>query len=137
MTRDDIAQFMALAFPDHGMTITAVDQHGATLRCAITEAQHLRPGNTVSGPAQMALADAAMYVAIQGALGFTPQAVTTSLTINFLRRPKADRALIAQCALLKVGSTLVTGEVSLFSEGEIAPVAHVVATYALPRASGT
>lgn len=39
----------------------------------------------------MAIADVALYVAVLGEIGIVPLAVTTSLTINFLRRPAADR----------------------------------------------
>ena len=45
----------------------------------------------------MALADTALYVAIHSTLGLTPQAVTASLNINFLRRPSADKAIVATC----------------------------------------
>ena len=38
----------------------------------------------------------------------------------------------AQCKLLRVGRTLVVGEVALYSEGSDDPVAHVVGTYAIP-----
>ena len=46
--------------------------------------QHLRPGDTVSGPTLMALADVAMYAALLGAIGLVPLAVTTNLNINFV-----------------------------------------------------
>ncbi len=39
---------------------------------------------------------------------------------------------IAECSLIKVGRTLVVGEVSLYSEGVIDLVAHVVGTYSIP-----
>ena len=42
----------------------------------------------------MSLADFAMYVAVLGAIGWVPLAVTTNLTINFLKKPAA-RDLIA------------------------------------------
>ena len=80
----------------------------------------------------MAVADVAVYVAIQGEIGIVPMAVTTSLTINFLRKPSADAAIVGVCKLLKLGRTLAVGEVALYSEGDDEPVAHVVATYALP-----
>ncbi len=44
--------------------------------------------------------------------------------------PRGDRDIIGECRLLKVGRTLIVGEVSLFSEGSDKPVAHVVGTYA-------
>jgi acyl-coenzyme A thioesterase PaaI-like protein len=40
--------------------------------------------------------------------------------------------VIAKCQLLKVGRTLVVGEVTLYSEGDERPIAHAVGTYSLP-----
>ncbi|MDX1735986.1 MAG: PaaI family thioesterase, partial [Halioglobus sp.] len=61
-----------------------------------------------------------------------PLAVTTSMSINFLRKPSAQSDLIGKCVLLKVGQSLVVGEVYLYSDGQEDPVAHVVGTYSLP-----
>ena len=94
--------------------------------------RHLRPGGTVSGPVLMEVADAALYVALLGTLGLVALAVTTNLNINFMRKPRADRDVIAECRLLKVGKTMVIGEVSLYSDGEPEPVAHATGTYAIP-----
>jgi uncharacterized protein (TIGR00369 family) len=92
----------------------------------------LRPGGTVSGPVLMALADVALYTAVLGKLGLVALAVTSNLSINFLRKPSADKAIVAHCKLIKVGRTLVMGEVMLYSRGDEKPVAHVMGTYALP-----
>ncbi|HEY5292412.1 MAG TPA: PaaI family thioesterase, partial [Burkholderiales bacterium] len=59
--------------------------------------------------------------------------VTTSLSINFLRKPSANRAIVGVCKLMKVGKSLAVGEVVLYSEGVEEPVAHVVGTYSIPR----
>ena len=80
----------------------------------------------------MGIADVALYVAILGRIGIVPLAVTTSLTINFLRKPTAKSRIIAECKLLKVGRTLIVGEVSLYSDGSEELVAHVVGTYSVP-----
>ena len=89
----------------------------------------LRPGGTISGPAQMALADFVMYAAVLGAVGEVPLAVTTQLSIIFLQRPTGQ--LTAECRLLKVGKRLAVGEVSLLDEtGSL--VSHVTATYSIP-----
>src|SRR3546814_12425162 len=61
---------------------------------------HVRPGGTLSGPAQLALADFAMYAALLGAPGEVPSAVTTRLYITFLQRPRPG-GLVATCRLLK------------------------------------
>src|SRR3546814_2641256 len=75
---------------------------------------HVRPGGTLSGPAQMALADFAMYAALLGALGEVPLAVTTSLNINFLQRPRPG-GLVATCRLLKLGKRLPLSHTSIYS----------------------
>jgi acyl-coenzyme A thioesterase PaaI-like protein len=80
----------------------------------------------------MALADCAAYVAILGKIGEVALAVTTSLNINFLRKPAADRDIIAYCRLLKAGKRLVVCEVFIHSQGIEDPVAHVTATYSIP-----
>ncbi len=80
----------------------------------------------------MELADCALYVALLAEIGIVPLAVTTSLSINFMRKPAADRDLIGVCRLLKVGKTLAVGEVAIYSEGMDAPVAHATGTYAIP-----
>jgi len=95
----------------------------------------LRPGGTIAGPAQMALADVAMYGLVMSRLGRVDLAVTTSLSINFLRRP-TPAAITAEGRLLKLGKRLAVGDVTLLSEGLAEPVAHAVVTYSLPPAKG-
>jgi len=95
----------------------------------------LRPGGTVSGSSMMTLADATMYVAILASIGWVPLAVTTSLNINFLKKPKAGDVL-ADCKLLKLGKRLTVGEIAIRSDGEEEMVAHSVATYSIPPREG-
>ena len=85
-TKGEIAGFLAAAFPDRGFVVEAVGNASATLSYTVGT-DDLRPGGTVSGPVLMAVADVALYVAILGEIGIVPLAVTTSLTINFLRKP--------------------------------------------------
>jgi len=70
-------------------------------------------------------------VAVLAAIGPVPLAVTINLNINFLRKP-AQRDLTAEARLLKLGKRLATGEVTIRSDGEEAPVAHVTSTYSIP-----
>ena len=108
--------------------------HGtARVRLPAGEA-HIRPGGTLSGPAQMALADFAMYAALLGAIGEVPLAVTTSLNINFLHRPRPGD-LLAHCRLVKLGKRLAVGDIMVHSEGMEAPVSHATATYSIPPRS--
>jgi acyl-coenzyme A thioesterase PaaI-like protein len=86
----------------------------------------------VSGPVLMSVADVGIWVAIMGQVGLVPMTVTTSFNINFLRKPSAERAIVAECRVIKCGRSLSVGEATLYSEGAEDPVAHAVATYAMP-----
>jgi acyl-coenzyme A thioesterase PaaI-like protein len=134
VTRDEVAAFIAREFPQTKCVIRDVGNGGATIVHEVGPSE-MRPGGTVSGPVMFAVADVALYVAIFGAVGIVPLAVTTSLTINFMRKPAGDRDIVGVCKLMKVGRTLAVGEVSLYSEGIADPVAHVVGTYAIPPAA--
>jgi uncharacterized protein (TIGR00369 family) len=130
-TRDEIAAFIAADFPQTQCRIDAAGNGHATVSQDIGEAE-LRPGGTVSGPVLMAVADVALYVAILSEIGIVPLTVTTSLNMNFLRKPAADARIVGQCELIKLGRSLAVGEVSLYSEGLDKVVAHAVGTYAIP-----
>jgi len=135
MTVGELERFLAAEFPqgvnpDSGLSIEAVWDGGCRVRQAFREL-HVRPGGTISGPTMMALADFAMYVAVLGAIGPVPLAVTINLNINFLRKP-APRDLTGEARLLKLGKRLATGEVWIRSDGEEDPVAHVTSTYSIP-----
>jgi uncharacterized protein (TIGR00369 family) len=91
----------------------------------------LRPGGTIAGPLLMMLADFVLYAALLSAIGRVEMAVTSSLTINFLRKPP-PAAIRAEAKLLKLGSRLAVGEVSLYTDDHDEIVAHVVATYSIP-----
>ena len=121
MTIGELERFLAAEFPqvfkpESGLAIEAVWDGGCRVRQAFNELS-IRPGGTISGPTMMALADFAMYVAVLAAIGPVPLAVTINLNINFLRKP-AQRDL--------------TGEVTIRSDGEEEPVAHVTSTYSIP-----
>jgi len=89
----------------------------------------LRPGGFISGPTQFALADTALWFLTFTVLGLAPMAVTSELTINFLR-PAVGADLLARADLLRAGKTKITGTVRLWIDG--APdklVSHVVGSY--------
>ena len=46
-----------------------------------------RPGGTLCGPALMALADITLYGVVMSMIGRVELAVTTDMTLHFLRRP--------------------------------------------------
>ena len=135
MTRDDIEAFLEREFPQihYGGRIYSVEEVGpmsARMRMAYHE-RHIRPGGTLSGPSIMTLADLALYVAILAQIGPVALAVTTNLSFNFLRKP-AQRDLIAECRLLKLGKRLAVGEVFLRSDSDTDIACHATGTYSIP-----
>ncbi|QJP12573.1 PaaI family thioesterase [Starkeya sp. ORNL1] len=139
MTADELQAYLVTEFPQafgpgQAHRVEAAGEGAALVRLEADD-QHLRPGGTVSGPALMGLADIAAYVAILTAIGEVPLAVTTSFSINFLRKP-APGAVLAEARLLKLGKRLAVCEVDLRADGGDELCAHAVATYSIPG-SGT
>ena len=135
MNAAELDQYLRREFPQvfrdgSGLSIEETWHGGGRVRQTF-DTQSIRPGGTISGPTMMALADFAMYVGILASLGPVPLAVTTNLNINFLRKPGASD-LIAECRLLKIGKQLAVGEVTIRSDGNDEPVAHVTSTYSIP-----
>jgi len=132
-TQAELAAFLAKEFPQSACTLQALTPEGAILSYQVSE-RDLRPGGTVSGPSMFLLADVALYVAILSRIGLVALAVTTDLSMHFLRKPAPHAALRGECRLIKLGRSLATGDVLIYSEGQDAPVAHAVGSYAIPTA---
>src|SRR6516162_909646 len=130
-----IRRFLREEFPQvfsgDDLTIEHADGQTCLVRQRYSD-RMLRPGGTISGPTLMALADCAMYVVLLSAIGPVALAVTTNLTINFLRKGVPGHDVIAEARLLKLGKRLAVGEVTLLSGTSPEPIAHVTATYSIP-----
>lgn len=139
LARMSLPDFKALLAADHpfaAMLGLEIEDIGpGTARAVLpARASHQRLGGIVAGPMLMGLADLALYAAVVGATGQT-HAVTSSLTINFLRKcPGGD--IVGEARLLKVGR-LCAGEVHVTPRGATEPVAHIVSTWSLPPDAGT
>ncbi|HAJ75599.1 MAG TPA: thioesterase [Gammaproteobacteria bacterium] len=123
--------FFSREFPRANFVLEAFDEDSVTIRRKV-ETEDLRPGGTVSGPTMMGLADCAIYLTILREIGLVAHAATTSLNVNFLRKPVADKDILGVCKILKLGKTLAVGEVTIYSEGDDRPIAHSVGTYSIP-----
>ena len=130
MTASDLSAFLRNTFPQAHPECLTVGDGFIRFDYEATESD-LRPGNTVSGPTLMALSDTAMYLAVLAAIGPVALAVTTSLNINFLRKPRAGK-LTVEATLLKLGKRLAVGEVFVRSEHAPEPVSHATVTYSIP-----
>jgi len=88
----------------------------------------LRPGGTVSGPAQMELADFAVYFLLLAHHGKAARlCVTTNLTCSFLRKPMAGK-LSCEVKIIKHGRTLAVADVYIRGQDGKA-VSHLELTY--------
>lgn len=96
--------------------------------------QFIRSGNTISGPILMALADFTAYAALFGRGGDMEDAVTSNLSIAFLRRPSPGD-LIAEARVLRRGGRLAYAETGIRSAVDRELVAHATVTYATPANS--
>ena len=111
-------------------SVVSVEPGNATIRL-VPDDRHLRPGGTVSGPTLFALADLAAYVAIIAHIGPVALAVTTSLNINFMRKPEPV-PLDGDCRLLKLGRRLAVAEIAIRPAGGGEILAHATTTYSIP-----
>jgi len=135
LNKDELAEFLYEVFPQvrDDFAIDELSMDGVTMRL-LTAERHLRPGGTISGPSMFALADVAVYALVLSRVGRQALSVTTSCSLDFMRKPEAGVDLIAQGKLLKLGKLLAVGDVLLFSQGSDKPVARATMTYAIPPA---
>ena len=94
----------------------------------------IRPGGFVSGPTQFAVADAALWYVVFGAIGrIEPMALTSELSIRFLR-PAAGTTLWGRCTLESAGRRNVVGTVRMWvDDREDKVVSTAQGTYVLPQ----
>jgi len=148
ITVEEFQQLASLRLPFAeimGLRLQSIDDDGVWMRAVYSD-KFLRPGGTISGPVMMGLADAAIYAMVMSRIGAVELAVTTSLNINFLRKP-APGDIVARATPLKFGKRLVVGEVAMYSAADNAVgytgegdeinvlndmVAHATATYSIP-----
>lgn len=112
--------------------VVSVGEGSLTLRLRDGEDErHIRPGGTLSGPTIFTMADLSFYLLVLSLIGPVPLAVTTSLNLNFLRKPTPG-PLVAHARMLKLGARLAVGDVMVESPGAEGPVAHAQVTYSIP-----
>ena len=119
-----------LAQVDAPYSVDDVVDRGVRLRLAASNA-HIRPGGTISGPALMALADGTAWVVVLSQIGPAVAAVSTSLHIDFLRKPEPVD-VVADGDVLRMGKSLAVIEVSIRSAETEVLVAKAQVTYAIP-----
>jgi acyl-coenzyme A thioesterase PaaI-like protein len=131
LSPDDVNAFTTEAFPGAGNRCTEVGPTWAVGARDVQDAD-IRPGGFVSGPAQFSLADAVLWYALFGAVGIEPMALTSELSIRFLR-PAQGRILHGRAELHTVGRRNVVGTVTMWMDDVVhKPVSVAQGTYVRP-----
>jgi len=133
---DDFNRIITRELPsaaDTGVYLRSIEPGRAEMVLPYSD-HFIRPGGTIAGPFMMMLADVCMYAVVLSQLGAIKLAVTTSLNINFVRKP-ANTDLVAIGSSIKMGKRLAVLEVSIYSGEDI--VAHATGTYSIPPAAPT
>ena len=133
LTPDAVNEMVATAFPGSRARCVEVGTSHAVAEM-VTDDLDIRPGGFVAGPTQFALADAALWYLVFGALGrIEPMALTSELSIRYLR-PAIGSSLHARADLAAISRRSVVGSVTLWTGDAGKPTAVAQGTYALPLA---
>jgi uncharacterized protein (TIGR00369 family) len=91
----------------------------------------LRPGGVISGPILMSLADNVAYALILAHIGEQLMAVTSTLTMNFLRGCRPGDIHV-EGELLRLGRRIAVCDIRLWTEAPDRLAAQASVTYAIP-----
>ena len=134
LTPDRVNDFVSEVFPsahEGGMTCEEIGDGYAIARWHLDSTQ-LRPGDYIPGPRIFGMADSALWFATFSVLGLEPMAVTSEMSIRFLR-PAQGADLMARATVISVSTRRIVGNVELWIDG--APdrlVAVAQGTYSRP-----
>lgn len=132
VTPASIDAYVAEVWPDASGTecLEVSGRHALIRRRVVPET--IRPGGFVSGPTQFSIADAALWYALFGAVGLEAMALTSELSIRFVR-PAIGTQLMARARLESVGRRNVVGTITVWTDDESRPSAICQGTYVRPQ----
>ncbi len=131
VTAEEINAFLAGEFGGTANRCESVGDRTAVARIEVGP-QSLRPGGIISGPTVFGVCDAALYYACFTVIGIEPMALTSELSIRFLR-PAVGSLVRARAVLHHVGRRSIIGSVTAWTSDEHLPVAVAQGTYVRPR----
>ncbi len=139
LTREEMLGFLVREFPEAGfrdgrLSLEAYGRGRCRGRLPRDE-RNIRPGPSVSGPAIMGLGDVAAWIALLSVIGPVPLAVTSNLSVSFLR-PAGLAAVVCDCSVLRAGRRLAVMLAEVSRESDAAGIAHMTITYAIPGETG-
>lgn len=126
-----VREFPHAGFGDGRLVLDAYGRGTCRVLLPLDE-RNIRPGPSVSGPAIMGLGDVAAWVALLSVIGPVPLAVTSNLSVSFLR-PAGLADLACVCSVLRAGRRLAVMLAEVTRATDEAPVAHMTITYAIPQ----
>jgi uncharacterized protein (TIGR00369 family) len=131
---DELNEALNAAFPRPGQSHRLVREvaPGRVRLLQEFDPLMLRPGGTVSGPVLMNLADTAGYIMVWAHAGLELMALTSSLTMNFLR-PAKPGDLTVDAELLSFGRRNAVCDVRIWTEAADRPACQATVTYARAR----
>jgi acyl-coenzyme A thioesterase PaaI-like protein len=131
VTADEVNAYLAEHFAGTGNECVEVGPRWAVSRLD-TRTTILRPGAIVSGPTVFGACDAVLWYALFGAVGIEGMALTSELSIRFLR-PARGTELFARADLHHVGRRSVIGSVQTWMGGDPDTIVAVAqGTYVRP-----
>jgi uncharacterized protein (TIGR00369 family) len=111
----------------YGMRLVSVSDEACTIVVPFRRALE-RPGGTVNGPAFMAAADCAVWLAIKRHIGMDNDAVTSELNTAFLNAARRQ-SVYCTARILKLGKRIIYG-VADCHDGKGKLFTHHTVTYA-------
>ena len=91
----------------YGLLLVSVDDDTCTISMPFRRALE-RPGGTVNGPAFMAAADCALWIAIKRRIGIEHDAVTSEQNTAFLNAARRE-TVYCTARILKLGKRIIYG----------------------------
>ena len=138
LSPDELAAFLDEAFPAAARTnmgkLVSLAPGYVRMMLQATPSM-IRPGGFVSGPTLMGFIDVAAYAVILAHIGLVEMAVTTTLSVSFLR-PCRIEPVFADAHLLKLGRRFASIDTRVWQSTEDRVVAQAIVGYALPQAPG-
>lgn len=128
----ELEAFLKESFPDRPppVTVEMLAEGRARVRL-VYDVTMLRPGGVMSGPTLMMLSDLGAWAALLADIGPVAMAVTSSLTIHFLRKaPPGD--LVAEAEVLRRSRRQAVVDVRIRPAEGTEPVSQSTVTYAIP-----
>lgn len=118
LTLEAVNEMVAAEFPAsyaEGNRCVELGEGSAVARWTF-DLTKLRPGAYVPGPTLFALADSALWYACFTVLGLEPMAVTSEMSIRFLR-PAQGGDVLARATLNSVSTRRLVGTVEIWVDG--------------------